>query len=146
MYWKLRPTATAATFAVVFAYVVGWRSCSSYYTAVLAPYVRVILVPQRMTMSKIRKVTRNDMENGHREARAQPNSSLRSTALVHACSRGCLGVSGRAKASAKGRRDGSTACFCLEILSRKNIMFWEFLVTKRLAVGNLCHEVVVCRR
>ena len=32
-----------------------------------------------------------------------------STALVHACSRGCVIVSGRAKASAKGRRDGPTA-------------------------------------
>ena len=38
------------------------------------------------------------------------------------------------------------ALFCLEILLRESIMIGEFFVTKRLAVGNLCHGVVGYRR
>ena len=48
-----------------------------------------------------------------------------------------------------GPNDEKTAppdWFCLEILLRENIMIWEFFVTKRLAFGNLCHEVVGYRR
>ena len=68
-------------------------------------------------------------------------------------------VSGRAKARAKGRRDGSTCLFLSRILSRESIMIWELFghhdlgviwsqnvlpsvicVTKLLdIVRNLCH-------
>ena len=40
---------------------------------------------------------------------------------------------------AKAEETALRAWFCLEILLRENIMIWEFFVTKRLAVGKMCH-------
>ena len=60
-------------------------------------------------------------------------------------------VSGHAnKARAKeGEETALPAWFCLEILLHENVMipwFGRYFVTKRLAVGNLCREVVGYRR
>ena len=37
---------------------------------------------------------------------------------------------------------GFVSIFCYDMYAKK--IFWQFFVTKRLAVGSLCHEVVVC--
>ena len=49
------------------------------------------------------------------------------------------------KPGPKAEEAALPAWFCLEILLRENIMipgFGSYFVTKRLAVGCLCHEVV----
>ena len=82
------------------------------------------LVPQ--TYDDEQKKKEGDMKrHGLWPQRSEHSGIVRceSTALVHACRRGSLSVSGCAKASAKGRRDGSTAWLCLEILLRENVMF-----------------------
>ena len=43
------------------------------------------------------------------------------------------------KPAPKAEETALCAWFCLEILLRENIIISEFFVTKRLAVGNLCH-------
>ena len=50
------------------------------------------------------------------------------------------------KPGPKAEETALPAWFCLEVLLRESIMIWEFSVTERLAVGNLCHEVVGYRR
>ena len=46
----------------------------------------------------------------------------------------------------KAEETAQPAWFRLKILLRENIMIWEYFVSKRFAVGNLCHEVVGYRR
>ena len=49
------------------------------------------------------------------------------------------------KPGPKAEKTALPACFCLEILLHKNFMipwFESYFVTKRLAVRNLCREVV----
>ena len=50
------------------------------------------------------------------------------------------------KPGAKAEETALPAWFCFEILLRENVMIWKLFVTKRLAVGNLRHEVVGYRR
>ena len=93
-----------------------------------------------------KKVTRNGMENGHSEASTaesftagQPHSSVPAAEAAWV-SAAVLKPAPKAE---------ETVALLLVFVSRSchmKISFFGSFCSKRLAVGNWCHEVVVCRR
>ena len=110
------------TCCCVFANAVSWRSCSSYILLFLSRTYGLRVssyLPQTYDDELKKKHKEGDMKwHGLWPQRSEHSGIVRcgSTALVHACSKGRLSVSGRAKASAKGRKTALRAWFfCLEI-------------------------------
>ena len=116
------------------------------HIAALTPYVRVSSHLKHTTTSKNRrKVTWNDMDDGHRKASTaeyfaadQPHSSM---PAAEAAWVSAAVLKPAPKAEEAALLLGFVPKFCYVKIS----CFRSF-VTKRLAVGNLCHEVVGYRR
>ena len=119
------------------------------HTAVFTPYVRVSSYVPQTYDDELKKIG----EGWHMKWHGlwpeiiEHSGIVRcgSTALVHACSRGCVSVCARAKASPKGRRDGFAFLVFLEILLRKNIISFFKTPCRQQFVSHSCWiSSVIC--